>query len=211
NATQFPTPEGHEKACPPPSSTYGFQKLACEYFAKGAWEQYKLPYTICRPFNCVGIGERRALGDRDVPSGNIKLAMSHVVPDLAQKILKGQDPVHLLGAGNQVRCYTYGGDLAKGIATAIFHPAAKNEDFNLSTPVASDVLELAELIWKKVHGPAKPFRYVCDKAYPYDVQRRVPDTSKAHRVLGYEAATSLSDMLDEVIPWIRQEIALGRV
>jgi UDP-glucose 4-epimerase len=56
NATVFPSPEGHERQCPPPSSTYGFQKLACEYFAQGAWQQYKLPYTICRPFNCVGIG-----------------------------------------------------------------------------------------------------------------------------------------------------------
>src|SRR5205823_10694681 len=42
NASVFPTPEGHQQQCPPPSSTYGFQKLACEYFAKGAWEQYKL-------------------------------------------------------------------------------------------------------------------------------------------------------------------------
>ena len=59
NATLFPTPESHLHQCPPPSSTYGFQKLACEYFAQGAWEQYELPYTIVRPFNCVGIGERR--------------------------------------------------------------------------------------------------------------------------------------------------------
>src|SRR5262249_61868289 len=85
NATVFPTPEGHERACPPPSSTYGFQKLACEYFARGAWEQYRLPFTICRPFNCVGIGERRALADEAIPSGNIMLAMSHVVPDLVQE------------------------------------------------------------------------------------------------------------------------------
>src|SRR5262249_46149846 len=89
NATTYPTPEGHEKVCPPPSSAYGFQKLACEYFARAAWDQHRLPYTICRPFNCVGIGERRALNDPDVASGNIKLAMSHVVPDLAQKVLKG--------------------------------------------------------------------------------------------------------------------------
>src|SRR4029079_1878698 len=89
------------------------QKLACEYYAQGAWEQYKVPYTICRPFNCVGIGERRALTDKEVPSGNIKLAMSHVVPDLVQKIVKGQDPLHILGSGDQVRCYTYGGDLGK--------------------------------------------------------------------------------------------------
>ena len=41
NATVFPTPGGRTLAqCPPPTSTYGFQKLACEYFAEGAWEQY---------------------------------------------------------------------------------------------------------------------------------------------------------------------------
>src|SRR4030095_12193060 len=107
NATVFPTPEGHQQQCPPPTSTYGFQKLAAEYFAKGAWEQYKLPYTIVRPFNCVGIGERRALRDSDIMSGNVKLALSHVVPDLVHKILKGQDPLHILGAGDQVRHYTY--------------------------------------------------------------------------------------------------------
>jgi UDP-glucose 4-epimerase len=118
STTEYPTPEGAEQRCPPPRSTYGFQKLATEYFVKGAWEQYKLPYTIARPFNCVGIGEKRALRDVDVYSGNVKLAMSHVVPDLVQKVLKGQDPLHILGEGNQVRHYTYGGDLARGIGRA---------------------------------------------------------------------------------------------
>ncbi len=68
SATVFPTPEGAQLTSPPPISTYGFQKLASEYFAKGALEQYGLPYTIVRPFNCVGIGERRALRDTDVMS-----------------------------------------------------------------------------------------------------------------------------------------------
>jgi nucleoside-diphosphate-sugar epimerase len=101
NATVYPTAEGEQRRCPPPSSTYGFQKLAVEYFAQGAYEQYGLPYTICRPFNCVGIGERRARGEHEIMSGNVKLALSHVVPDLVQKILKGQDPLHILGDGNQ--------------------------------------------------------------------------------------------------------------
>lgn len=211
NATVFPSPEGHERECPPPTSTYGFQKLACEYFARGAWEQYQLPYTICRPFNCVGVGETRALGDKEIPSGNIKLAMSHVVPDLVQKVVKGQDPVHILGAGSQVRCYTYGGDLARGILTAMFHEKALNEDFNLSTPAATNVLELAELIWRKVHGDGKPFRWVSDPPYPHDVQMRIPETRKAREVLGFEASTPLSEVLDEVIPWVEQEIAEGRI
>jgi UDP-glucose 4-epimerase len=211
NATVFPSPEGHERQCPPPTSTYGFQKLACEYFARGAWEQYQLPYTICRPFNCVGIGETRALGDKEIPSGNIKLAMSHVVPDLVQKVVKGQDPIHILGAGSQVRCYTYGGDLARGILIAMFHEKAENEDFNLSTPVATNVLELAELIWRKVHGDGKPFRWVSDPPYPHDVQMRIPETKKAREVLGFEASSPLSEVLDEVIPWVEQEIAEGRI
>ena len=59
--------------------------------------------------------------------------MSHVVPDLVQKVLKGQDPLHILGDGSQVRHYTYGGDLARGIRVCIEHPKALNEDFNLST------------------------------------------------------------------------------
>ena len=91
-----------------------------------------------RPFNCVGIGEGRALGDVEVARGNVKLAMSHVVPDLVQKVLKGQDPLHILGDGNQVRHYTYGGDLARGIVACMEHPAALNEDFNLSTAESHD-------------------------------------------------------------------------
>jgi nucleoside-diphosphate-sugar epimerase len=146
SATHFPTQEGDERKCPPPLSTYGFQKLACEYFAQGAHEQFGLPYTVIRPFNCVGIGEKRALCDSEIYSGNVKLAMSHVVPDLVQKVLKGQDPLHILGGGNQIRHYTYAGDLAEGIRLCIEKPEAVNNDFNISTPVSTSVNKLAEAI-----------------------------------------------------------------
>ncbi len=206
SSTVFPTPEGAERTSPPPVSTYGFQKLASEYFAKGAWEQYQLPYTIVRPFNCVGIGERRALRDTDIMSGNVKLALSHVVPDLVLKVLKDQDPLHILGDGSQVRHYTYGGDLAHGIRLAMESDATLNNDVNLSTAASTTVLELAQAIWHKIHGPDRPFRYVSDAPFEHDVQLRVPDVRKARDLLGFEATTSLSEMLDEVIPWIREEV-----
>jgi UDP-glucose 4-epimerase len=206
----WPSEEGQERRIPPPLSSYGFQKLAVEYFARAAHDQYGVPYTIVRPFNCVGIGERRAKGDVEVLSGDVALAMSHVVPDLVQKVVKGQDPLHILGDGTQVRHYTYGGDLAEGIVTAMEHPDAVNDDFNLSTAASTTVLELAELIWKKVNGD-RPFRYVSDDPFEHDVARRVPSTDKAKRVLGFEATTSLSDMLDEVIPWITQAVADGTI
>lgn len=210
STTVFPTPEGAELTSPPPKSTYGFQKLACEYFAHGALLQYGLPYTIVRPFNCVGIGEQRALSDKEVLSGNVSLAMSHVVPDLIQKIIKGQDPLRILGDGKQIRHYTYGADLAKGIRVAIEHPKALNNDFNISTAKSTTVLELAEVIWKKIH-PHKPFQYISDQPFEHDVQMRVPDVRKAKEILGFEATTDLAVVLDEVIPWVREQVRLGNI
>jgi UDP-glucose 4-epimerase len=163
-----------------------------------------------RPFNCVGIGEGRALGDIEVLSGNVKLAMSHVVPDLVQKVVKCQDPLHILGDGSQIRHYTYGGDLARGIVAAMEHPDALNDDFNLSTAQSTSVLELAEVIWRKIKGDA-PFRWESDPPFEHDVARRVPATDKAKQVLGFEATTSLEAMLDEVIPWIERAVMQGQI
>jgi nucleoside-diphosphate-sugar epimerase len=210
SATEFPSYEGQQLVAAPPRSSYGFQKLAVEYFAHAAHDQHGLPFTIVRPFNCVGIGETRASSEVEVLSGNVKLAMSHVVPDLVQKVVKGQDPLHILGEGNQVRHYTYGGDLASGIAVAIEHPKALNQDFNISTAEATTVLELADKIWQRLR-PGEPFRHVSDPPYEYDVQMRVPSVDKARDVLGFEATTSLDEMLDEVVPWIEQAVADGRI
>ncbi len=210
SVSHYPSEEGDERKCPPPLSTYGFQKLACEYYAKGAWEQYKLPYTIIRPFNCVGTGEQRAKNEKEIMSGNVKLAMSHVVPDIIQKVYKGQDPLHILGKGNQIRHYTYAGDLAEGIRLCVESDKAVNEDFNLSTPVSTTVEELATLIWKKINGD-KPISFINDPAFEYDVQKRVPSVEKAKKILGFEANTSLSDTLDEVIPWVIKQIDLGNI
>jgi nucleoside-diphosphate-sugar epimerase len=208
---RWPSREGDELEIAPPLSSYGFQKLAVEYFARAAWDQYGLPYTILRPFNCVGIGEKRALSDIEIKSGNISLALSHVVPDLVQKILKGQDPLHILGKGEQLRCYTYGGDLARGIISSLENPNCINNDFNLSADKATSVLELAELIWSKIHGDQKAFRYISDKSYDYDVQKRIPDVSKAKELLNFSAETTLDSMLDEVILWIRSALKQGAI
>jgi UDP-glucose 4-epimerase len=206
----WPSVEGDERMVPPPLSSYGFQKLAVEYFARAAWDQYELPYTIVRPFNCVGTGESGALGDVEVTSGDVKLAMSHVIPDLVQKVVKGQDPLHILGDGSQIRHYTYGGDLAKGIVTCMSADAARNEDFNISTEESTTVVELAELIWRKINGDA-PLTFVHDPPFEHDVHKRVPSVDKAREVLGFECTTTLDEMLDEVIPWITTAVADGRI
>ena len=210
STTHWPSKENDVRNIPPPLSTYGFQKLSTEYWAQGAWEQHKLNYTIIRPFNAIGIGEKRALFENDCYSGNIKLAMSHVVPDIIQKILKGQYPLRILGEGNQIRHYTYAGDLANGFYECITNPKSLNNDFNISTSTGHTVLELANIIWNKIN-PTKPFAYEIDEPFIYDVQKRIPDVSKSNDILNIQCNTTLDTALDEIIPWIEQQVQNGGI
>ena len=91
---------------------------------------------------------------------------------------------------------------------AIESPKAINEDFNLSTAERTTVAELATTIWRKINGD-RPLTFVHDEPFAHDVQLRVPDVTKARKVLGFEATTSLDEMLDEGIPWIRSELETG--
>ncbi len=71
-------------------------------------------------------------------------------------------------------------------------------------------MELAEAVWKRVN-PDKPFSYVSDDPFTYDVQKRVPNVTKAKTLLGYEATTSLDDILDIVTPWIIEQVEKGTI
>lgn len=203
NTDIYPTPEDSLAVTPPPSSTYGFSKLALEYQCKGMWEQYGVPYTICRPFNAVGVGEEEALGEETVSVGNFKMLMSHVLPDLIYKALHlgPNDKLPILGSGEQVRHYTNGRDLARGIRMAMESPSGVCNDFNLSSPVATTVKGLAELVWQQIHGT--PFQLEHHDPFTYDVQVRSPDVSKAKEVLGFETEIPLEDSVAEVIEWMR--------
>ncbi len=202
NTNIYPTPESEINNCPVPFSTYGFQKLASEYFALGAWEQYGLPYSIVRPFNCVGLGEEKALGAEDMNENNSTLMLSHVLPDIIKKIMLGQNPVEILGNGEQIRCYTHGKDIAKGVRMVVESENAVNEAFNISTSKGHSVLDLAKLVWGKLN-PNTPFDYKSVPGFEYDVQKRIPDVQKAYTVLGFEAELKLEDAIDELIEYMR--------
>lgn len=197
NTANFPTKEEEITKCPPPFSTYGFQKLATEYFAKGAWEQYEIPFTIIRPFNCVGVGEKF------VGEESEKLNLGHVLPSLVYKVLSGQNPLEILGDGNQVRCFTNGVDFARGVRLAMESSNAVNTDFNLSISTPLTILELAKLIWTKLR-PDEDFNYVTTEPFQHDVQLRVADVTKAKELLGFEATVTIEESISEVIEHVKE-------
>ena len=117
--------------------------------------------------------------------------------------------MHILGNGKQIRHYTYGGDLAEGIRLCIEHPKALNEDFNLSTAKATSVLELSKIIWDKIK-PNEEFNFVCDDPFEHDVQEE-SRCIKSQKILNFEAVTTLEDSLDEIIPWVKQQVEKGLI
>ena len=80
---------------------------------------------------------RRSVPDRPSGSHAEDLYGNPIFTPEELKVIKGQDPLHILGDGSQVRHYTYGGDLAKGIRVAMESPKAVNEDFNISTATST--------------------------------------------------------------------------
>lgn len=189
----FPSKESDLNKIPLPITAYGFSKLIGEIYCRSFWEEFKLPYIIVRPFNAYGINE--APGD--------KIGYSHVIPDLIKKILDGQYPVEILGNGRQTRCFTHASDIARGIVMAMENPKAVNNDFNLGTDKETRILDLAKMIFKLIRK-GKPFKYKLVPGFKHDVQRRVPDISKARRILGWNPQVELSAALPEIIEWIKE-------
>jgi UDP-glucose 4-epimerase len=193
---RFPTKETDLASTPAPASAYGFSKLLGEYYCRAFCEERRLPFSIVRPFNAYGIHEApgREVGE------------AHVIPDLVRKLLEGQDPLEIHGDGLQTRCFTHASDIARAALLALDSPAAENEDFNVSSPGETSILELAEKLWAAV-GRKGPLRVKHVPSWQHDVKRRVPDVTKARRLLRFEARVQLEDELPAIVEWIRGDIA----
>jgi nucleoside-diphosphate-sugar epimerase len=194
-ASVYPTPEEHVWDVPMPRSAYGYSKLTGEVCCRAAHDEFGLPYTIVRPFNAYGPGER----PEDEPG------IAHMVPDVIKKVLSGQRPLELFGDGTQTRSITHVDDIADGIVTATASPAGLHEDFNISAAEELTVLEIARIIWAACGEDPEAFAVEHVPSFPVDVVRRWPDVSKAERVLGWRARIDVRDGIRQTVEWLRAE------
>lgn len=129
-----------------------------------------------------------------------------------EKALDGEPlPVH--GDGSQTRSFTYISDHVAGITAAVENSSADNHVINLGAVQEVRIRDLAELIWRLVHGDATP---ALIETIPYesfgryeDVRRRIPDISRARELLAFEPKVDLETGLEKTIAWqaARREIA----
>lgn len=195
SANKFPSKEKDLHKIPPPVTSYGFSKLCGEWYCRAFWDEYRLPYSICRPFNAYGVNE--------YPGEEIGYA--HVIPDLIKKIFNLQYPLELLGDGQQTRCFTHVSDLANGIITVALSKKAVNKDFNIANLQEIKMIDLAQLLWK-LCGQKRKFKVKYVSGFPYDIRRRVPDVSKIKKILGWQPKVKLEDGLKEVINWLKNKL-----
>jgi nucleoside-diphosphate-sugar epimerase len=195
NALEFPTTEEYIRDTPIPTSAYGFSKLAGEMYCRALADEHGLPYTICRPFNAYGPGEM----PDDEPG------IAHMVPDVIKKVLSGQRPLQIFGSGEQTRTITHVDDIAEGIVTATAHPAAENEDFNISAGEEMTVAQIARVIWEECGEDPAAFRLEHIPSFEVDVKRRWPSVEKARRVIGFEARIGVREGIRQTVDWLREQ------
>ncbi|MBI3342482.1 NAD-dependent epimerase/dehydratase family protein [Candidatus Curtissbacteria bacterium] len=200
SATTFPSKEEDIFKIPPPVSSYGFSKLSGEWYCHSFYDQYKLPFSICRPFNAYGINE---FPEREV-------GYAHVIPDLVRKILSGQYPLELLGDGQQSRCFTHVSDVAGGVIAVALHPNGENEDFNVGSDKEIKMIDLAKIIWT-VMGEKKPFEVKYIKGFQFDIKRRVPNVDKVKKIIDWEPKVKFENGLKEVVTWLQDQKAQGKI
>lgn len=191
---KFPSSEDDLDKIPPPVSSYGFSKLSGEWYCRAFWDEYQLPFSICRPFNAYGINE--------FPEKEIGYA--HVIPDLVRKILWGQYPLELLGDGQQTRCFTHVKDIARGVIAVALSQKGKNQDFNIGSDQEIKIVDLARKIWQTM-DVKKPFSVKFIPGFKFDIKRRVPNIQKIRSMIGWKPEVKFEQGLAEVVLWLKEQ------
>jgi len=172
--------------------SYSSSKGICEHLVNAAHTQFQLPTTIVRPFNIYGPRQRPAF----------------VVPITIHRVLNGIRPV-IYGDGEQTRCFTYVGDLVQGILAALDASAGVGQTFNLGNPKERTMNETVRLVLEACDSRLVPLHEnPKDRFGPGfdEIPRRVPEVSRAAKLLGWRAQTELPDGLRTTVAWARSDV-----
>ncbi len=185
-----------------PSTDYGLSKLVGERLTQAFHRQYGFDFVIWRPFNIITPHEK----------GESELGTSHVFADYIKNIiLEKRTELPIIGDGEQVRCFTWIGDVARGIAEFSFDERAKNQIFNLGNPEPLTMKNLANLIYdgakakNLIEGSGNGLHFESKMSFSDDVRTRIPDVSKAKNVLGWEPTLKTAESIERCLDLMDDE------
>jgi GDP-L-fucose synthase len=176
------------------NAPYGVAKKTLLVGAQAYREQYGTNAIFLLPANLYG------------PRDNFHLTNAHVIPDLIRKMVDSSDEVVLWGDGSPTREFLYVDDCAAGLVLAAERYDGP-EPVNLGTGEEISIRELAELIAELTDFGGE---IVWDASMPNGQPRRRLDVTRAERLFGFRARTSLREGLTETIEWYRASVPLTR-
>lgn len=179
------------------NAPYGIAKKALFVMLDGYKREYGLNSAVVVPVNLYG------------PGDNFNPASSHVIPALIRKCeearLSGADYIECWGTGSASREFLYVDDAARGLVSAaelIDDPTP----INLGTGREITIKDLVQLIARLCDFRGE-IRW--DPSKPDGQPRRCLDTSKAKRLLNWQATVGFEEGLRNTISWWRSQIAAG--
>lgn len=194
-SSQFPYREDGDRLLGPTTInrwSYAASKAIDEHMALNYWGQ-GLPVVILRFFNTYG------------PRIN-EQAYGTVMAQFIRQAFLGE-PLTVHGEGRQVRCFTYVTDTVWGMVKASEIKEAEGQIFNLGNPCPISMLELAQLVKKVTHTESPishvPYRDYYGLSYE-DTPVRIPDITKARKILGFEPKILLEEGLRRTVNWCRE-------
>lgn len=171
--------------------SYACSKAIDEFLALAYWREKKLPTTIVRLFNTVGPRQTGRYG--------------MVIPTFVRQALAGR-PITVYGNGKQTRCFGYVGDVVGALIKLMDHSESVGQVFNIGSTEEISIFQLAEKVKELTHSNSDIVFVPYDEAYEEgfeDMPRRVPDTSKINRLVGFKPEMTLEGILETVISFHR--------
>lgn len=189
-STEFPFREDSDLVLGPTTKgrwSYACSKAIDEFLALAYYKEKKLPITVVRLFNTVGPRQTGRYG--------------MVIPNFVRQALAGS-PITVYGDGSQKRCFTDVTDVVRALMGLIDHAGAVGEVFNVGSQQEITILDLAKKVKAATKSASEIVFVPYEKAYEEgfeDMPRRIPDTSKIEKLIGYRPTVSLDAILERVI------------
>ena len=172
--------------------SYAAGKAADEALALAYHAERGLPVTVVRCFNTCG------------PRQSDRYGM--VVPTFVHQALTGA-PLTVHGDGEQTRCFSFVGDVIRGVMMLERAAAAVGEVFNVGNDEEISILDLAQRVIAATasRSPVALVSYEHAFRGPFeDIRRRIPSLEKIRAYVGYAPEVSLDRILEMTIASERQ-------
>lgn len=169
---------------------YACAKAVDEFLALAHFYQTNLPVYIVRLFNTVGPRQSGQYG--------------MVLPRFVKQALHGE-PLTVYGDGTQQRCFCSVHDVVKGLIALPTSTAARGQVVNIGTQEEVSIVDLAQQVKAQCQSPSEirfiPYSEAYGEGFD-DMQRRVPDLTRAQTYIDWKPQYNLEQIIQQVIDYL---------